>query len=119
MITAIVGSRSIVVKNIENYIPKETSIIISGGAKGIDTCAREYAQKNNIEFLEILPEYSIYGKAAPIKRNNEIVEKSDFILAFWDGKSKGTKYVINLCKKQNKQIEVYIYDSNNDTYSPL
>lgn len=75
MITAIVGSRSIVVKNIENYIPKETSMIISGGAKGIDTCAREYAQKNKIPLLEILPEYSLYGKAAPIRRNDEIVKK--------------------------------------------
>ena len=119
MITAIIGSRNITINNIEKYIPKETSMIISGGAKGIDTCAREYAQKNKIPLLEILPEYSLYGKAAPIRRNDEIVKKSDIVLAVWDGKSKGTKYVISLCKKQNKNIEVYIYDSNKDTYNHL
>ena len=112
MITAVVGSRNIIVKNIEKFIPKEASTIISGGAKGVDTCAKEYAQKNNIDFLEILPQYSIYGKAAPIKRNNEIVEKSDFVIAFWDGKSRGTKYVIDLCRKKGKAIQVYLLDKD-------
>ena len=48
-----------------------------------------------------------------------LVKKSEIVLAFWDGKSKGTKYVISLCKKQNKNIDVYIYDSNKDTYNHL
>ena len=46
-----------------------------------------------------LPEYSRYGRGAPLKRNPQIIEYADVVIAFWDGKSKGTKYVIDNCKK--------------------
>ena len=57
-------------------------------------------------------EYKRYGKGAPLKRNMEIINYSDIVIAFWDGSSKGTKFVIENCKKQNKQIEVLIFDKS-------
>nr|WP_303998623.1 hypothetical protein [Ruminococcus bromii] len=55
---AVIGSRTLTVRNLEKYIPKDTTEIISGGANGIDICAKEFAVKNNIRYTEFLPEYS-------------------------------------------------------------
>lgn len=101
MKTAIIGSRTLTVEDIGEYLPEGTTEIVSGGAKGIDSAAREYAQNNGLRLTEFLPEYNRYGRAAPLKRNIQIIEYADFVLAFWDGESSGTKNVIDSCKKQN------------------
>ena len=82
MKVAVIGSRSLEVPNLQDYLPPETTTIISGGAKGIDTSAREYAKENDIELMEFLPEYNKYGRSAPLKRNMTIIQNSDLILAF-------------------------------------
>lgn len=105
---AIIGSRNLTINNLEEYLPKYTSEIISGGAKGIDSCAKKYALCNGIKYTEFLPNYKLYGRFAPIKRNDEIINYADIIIAFWDGKSKGTKYVIDKCKQKNIKIEIYL-----------
>ncbi|MGN1112523.1 MAG: DNA-processing protein DprA [Acutalibacteraceae bacterium] len=107
MRVAVIGSRNLTVSNLENYLPKDTTEIISGGARGIDTCAKKYALKNNIKMTEFLPEYKKYQKRAPLQRNLQIINYADIIIAFWDGTSRGTKYVIDNCKKINKKIIVY------------
>lgn len=99
MKVAIIGSRSISVSNISKYLPPECLEIVSGGAKGVDTSAADFALKNNIKLTVFLPEYKKYGRAAPIVRNRQIVDYSDLVIAFWDGKSKGTLSVIEYCKK--------------------
>ncbi len=99
------------VENLGDYIPDGTTEIISGGAKGIDTCAKEYCTKNNININEIIPEYERYGRGVPIVRNRKIIAEADFVLILWDGKSKGTKFVIDECEKQNKKHKVYILES--------
>ena len=43
MKVAVIGSRGLIVKDLEQYLPPNTTMIVSGGAKGVDTCAREYA----------------------------------------------------------------------------
>lgn len=107
MKVAVVGSRGLVVDNLVQYLPKETSEIISGGAKGIDTCAEEYAKKNNIKLIVIKPDYQRYKKGAPLIRNKEIVDLADCVIAFWDKKSRGTKFVIDDCLKKDKKCIVY------------
>lgn len=107
MKVAVIGSRGLTVQNLGNYLPKETTEIVSGGAKGIDTCAREYAHAHNIKLTEFLPEYEKYGRNAPLKRNDTIIKNSDMVLAFWDGNSRGTKYVIDKCKEIGVIIKVY------------
>ena len=109
MKVGVIGSRGLTVDNLEQYLPENTTEIVSGGAKGIDTCAREYAISHGIKLTEFLPEYSRYGRGAPLKRNLKIIEYADVVIAFWDGKSKGTKYVIDNCKKQGVQVDVHIF----------
>ena len=100
----IVGSRSITNFDLSGHIPENTTTIISGGAKGIDTLAEQYADQNSIEKIIIRPQYEKYGRAAPIKRNEEMVDSADCVLAVWDGTSKGTKYTLNYAKKKEKKI---------------
>ena len=108
MKVAIIGSRNLIVNNLEKYLPDCITEIVSGGAKGIDTCARKYAIENNIKIVEFLPDYNKYGRSAPLRRNLQIIEYADQVIAFWDGKSRGTKYVIDNCKKRNKNVTIFI-----------
>ena len=110
MRVAVIGSRAITVENLQDYLQEGTTKIISGGAKGVDTCAREYAASNNIPLTEFKPEYDRYGRGAPLKRNITIIEKADIVLAFWDGKSRGTKYVIDACEERQIPVKVYIME---------
>ena len=109
MKVAVIGSRGLTVDDLEKYLPKDTTEIVSGGAKGIDNCARNYALSHDLKLTEFLPEYSKYGRSAPLKRNLQIIEYADVVIAFWDGKSRGTKYVIDNCKKQGVQLDVHIF----------
>ncbi len=110
MKVAVIGSRGIKLDNLGDYLPDDLTEIVSGGAKGVDTTAREYATENGIKLTEFLPEYSRYKRGAPLKRNIQIAEYADKVLAFWDGKSRGTKYVIDYCKSNNIPIEIVIVD---------
>ena len=107
MRVAIIGSRGLQLDDIGQYLPNGLTEIVSGGARGIDTCAKIYAEKNGIKLTEFLPQYERFGRAAPLKRNIEIIENSDIVLAFWDGVSRGTKISIDRCKKLGKKILVY------------
>ena len=109
MKVAVIGSRGLTVNDLGKYLPENTTEIVSGGAKGIDNCARNYALSHDLKLTEFLPEYSKYGRSAPLKRNLQIIEYADLVIAFWDGKSRGTKYVIDNCKKQGVQVDVHIF----------
>jgi hypothetical protein len=85
------------------------SEIISGGAKGADSLARQYAEMLNIPIVEHLPEYAKHGRRAPLVRNELIIQGSDQVIAFWDGKSTGTMHSIGLAKKHNKPFRIVAY----------
>ena len=99
----IVGSRSITDFDISPYIPADTELIISGGANGVDTLAERYADKHKISKLILRPQYRLYRRGAPLKRNDRMVELCDKALVFWDG-----KYTINYAEKLGKPVEVII-----------
>lgn len=99
---AIIGSRNITNIDIEQYIPQGVTEIISGGAKGVDALAKQYAMNKNIKYTEFSPNYALFKKGAPLKRNEEIANYSDMALIFWDGTSKGTKHAIECFQKLNK-----------------
>ena len=110
---AIIGSRSFnnyifaknkILKIIDEYniIPNK---IISGGAYGSDKIAEMFANDYNIPIEIILPDWKI-GKLAGFIRNTKIIDECDYIIAFWDGCSKGTLDSINHAKKTNKKLFV-------------
>ncbi len=106
MTLAIIGSRDCPAVDIEEYLDEMPDAIVSGGAKGADTYAREFAEKKGIRLIEHLPDYAKYGKVAPLVRNRQIIDCCDEVLAFWDGKSKGTKYTIDYAKKMGKPVRI-------------
>lgn len=110
MRVAVIGSRGLRVQNsdLEKFLPQGVTEIISGGAKGVDTSAREYAISHGIKLTEFLPEYDKYGRSAPLKRNITIIENADLVLAFWDGSSRGTKFVIDNCKKRGVPVKILL-----------
>ena len=100
----IAGSRSIKEYDLEKHVPKETTVIITGGAGGIDTLAEKYADKKRLSKLVLRPEYSLYGRYAPLKRNEKMAELCDVALIIWDGSSRGTKYTMNYLDKMGKRL---------------
>ena len=103
---AIIGSRSLNVENLGDYLPSDVSEIVSGGAKGIDSQAAEYARQNGLTLTEFLPDYARYGRGAPLKRNEQMVDMADTVLVIWDGHSKGTQYTVKYAEKKHKPLTV-------------
>lgn len=108
MKVAVIGSRNLTIEDLGQYLPEDTTEIVSGGMRGIDTCAREYAFVKGLKFTEFLPDYQRYGRGALLKRNLQIIDYADEVLAFWDGQSRGTKFVIEHCKARNKPVRVFL-----------
>lgn len=104
---AIVGSRSLCVGSFKKYV-SDGDEIVTGGAAGIDRCAAEYAKQNGLKLTEFLPQYEVYGRAAPILRNKQIVDYADMVIAFWDGNSKGTLSVIQYAEKVGKRCKIIL-----------
>lgn len=107
MKVAVIGSRDLSISNLRDFLPEDVTEIVSGGARGVDTSAKRYAVQNNLSYREFLPEYEKYGRAAPLRRNIQIIEYADLVLAFWDGESPGTKFVIEKCKKMNVPVRIF------------
>ena len=106
MKVAVVGSRSIKWVDLEKYV-SHADEIVSGGAIGVDSCAAEYAARTGKKLTEFLPDYATYGRSAPIVRNRLIVEYVDEIYAFWDGSSRGTRYVVDYAAKVGKPCRLF------------
>lgn len=105
----IIGSRTFVNYEFMKKILDSFSFseIVSGGARGADSLAKKYAKEKNLLITEILPDWNQYGRSAGFKRNKLIVDQSDAIIAFWDGKSKGTAHSIRLAKKVGKNVYIF------------
>ena len=102
----VVGSRSIPAFDLSPYIPADCGLIISGGAPGIDRIAEQYATDYNIATQILKPDYKRFSKGAPLKRDEQMVEMADLVIAVWDGESRGTKYSIDYAKKTGKPVRV-------------
>ena len=84
-------------------------VIISGCARGADTLGLRYASENAFDVEEYPADWDKYGKKAGYMRNVEMAENADALIAFWDGKSKGTKHMIDIATERNLPIRVIRY----------
>lgn len=108
---AIIGSRSLTDVDLGAYIEETPEAVISGGARGVDTLARQYAQERNIPLVEILPEYDRYGRRAPLVRDREIARQCDKLYAFWDGVSRGTIYTVRYAREIGREVVLTVCPS--------
>jgi len=110
---AIVGSRNFndydsLVKFIKEKIHlKEIKYVISGGARGADKLAEQFAYHYSFDIRVVYPNWRKYGRSAGFLRNKIIIENADVVFAFWDGESRGTLSSINLAKNLDKKLYVY------------
>lgn len=84
----------------------KVEMVVSGGAKGIDTYAKKFAARHHIPLMEYLPEYSKYGRAATLRRNTQIVHESSVVVAFPSPESKGTLHSMREAKRMKKDLIV-------------
>lgn len=107
---AIVGSRTYPdLQQVFEYVgtlPPDT-VVISGGAVGVDLTAQRAAELLGIQVKVFIPHWAKYGKSAGFRRNADIVNAADEVVAFWDGQSKGTAHTIELARKAGKKVTVY------------
>ena len=109
-IVLICGSRGINQLNISRYIKNIDKIqkIVHGGCRGVDTIADSWAKANNLETVIYKPNYKVYGKRAPLVRDEEMAEFCDVIICFWDGKSRGSKYTCDYGRKIGRKVIVHL-----------
>ena len=106
---AIVGSRDYKhegrIRLFVRNLPADTHII-TGGARGVDTIAEEEARYMGMAVTVHMPDWANFEKQAGPIRNAKIIEECDQLVAFWDGKSRGTMNSIGLCKRAGKKFSI-------------
>jgi hypothetical protein len=117
---AVVGSRGIamdyglgtledfLVDISQPFLGLDVNMVVSGGAKGADAVAEQWAKKYNFPITVFEPDWEKHGKAAGFVRNAQIADYGDFCVALWDGKSKGTRNTIDLFLDRGKPVHVLI-----------
>lgn len=83
--------------------------IVCGMAKGADALGRSWALNNGIDVIEMPADWDTYGKGAGYIRNKEMAKIATHCICFWDGKSRGTKHMIDLAKEFNLNLRVVNY----------
>jgi len=84
----------------------QISVVVYGGAKGVDRLGLGYAMSNDIPVSSFLADWERYGKAAGSIRNEQMAKNADALIAIWDGISKGTKNMIDTAKKYHLKVFV-------------
>lgn len=105
---AVIGSRTFDDATLLAHIltPKMPFVLVSGGARGADKLAENFADQNGLEKLIFLAQWKLYGKGAGHIRNKTIIDHADEVIAFWDGESRGTLHALEYAKKQGKIIQI-------------
>ena len=84
--------------------------VVSGGARGVDTLGEFWAEVKGYPVERFPADWEKHGRAAGPIRNEQMAEWADALIAVWDGKSSGTKHMIECMKKLNKPVVVEIYN---------
>lgn len=98
------GTELAIERHVSSLRPDTT--VISGGARGVDSVAAASARAHGLETIEILPDYDRHGRRAPLIRNDLIAERCDHMVAFWDGRSRGTQHAIACAKRIGKSVHI-------------
>jgi hypothetical protein len=84
--------------------------IISGGARGADKLGERYALSKGYPYIIMPADWDRYGKSAGYRRNQEMAERASACVVFWDGKSRGSKHMIDICEERDIPLRVVRYD---------
>ena len=106
------GSRTIVdeqwifSKLNELFALHKDMVVLSGGAAGVDSIGEKWADLHNVPIEHFLPDWKKYGRSAGPRRNKIMVERADYIICFWDGKSRGTASTVKYTQNCGKPLRI-------------
>ena len=114
MKTIIAGGRNVteadILESALDELPWQISEVVSGGAKGVDQMGEEWAERNGVPVKQFKADWKTYGRAAGPKRNEQMADYGEALLAIWDGKSKGTANMIKNAEKQGLTVHVFKFE---------
>jgi len=87
---------------------KEITVVVSGAARGADRMGENWAKRNGVAIDSRPANWDKHGKSAGYKRNQEMADNADALIAVWDGVSRGTKHMIDIAK--DKKLRTFIYN---------
>lgn len=111
----IAGSRDFndyeLLKRVADYLlqNKDQVVIVSGAARGADLLGERYAKERGLEIARYEANWDLYGKRAGYLRNEEMARNADALIAFWDGRSRGTKHMIEIACNEELQVKTVMY----------
>jgi len=115
MRTIIAGSRGITSLSLVEKAIEESGItiteVVSGTARGVDSLGEEWAEQRNIPVKRFPAQWATLGRSAGYKRNVEMAEYGEVLIALWDSSSLGTKHMIDIAKA--KGLKVYVFKTSN------
>ncbi len=82
----------------------DVMMVVSGGAKGVDSFAKRFAARHYIPLMEFLPDYAKFGRYATLRRNTQIVKEANCVIAFPSSNSSGTLHAISEAKRLGKSV---------------
>ncbi len=88
--------------------PSEVTIV-SGTARGADSLGERFAREKGC-WVRLFPaDWETFGKSAGYRRNADMAKFADACIVFWDGKSRGTKHMIDLAEREGLELKVVTY----------
>ena len=107
---AVGGSRSIksydLIKSVLDCLLMPGDVVLSGNAPGADRLGERYAQEHGLEYKIIPSEWEKHGLKATMMRNEVLLKAADCLIIFWDGKSEGSKHMLEIAGRARKLLAV-------------
>lgn len=88
----------------------EDIVIVCGKARGADTLGEVYAKERGYIVRYFPADWERYGRSAGYIRNTEMAKNADALVAFWDGRSHGTKDMVETAQKYGLRVRIKYYE---------
>ena len=90
----------------------EPTEIIAGGSSGVDKLAEQYAAHHGLPIIVLRPNWALHKRGAGHRRNEDMVNACDVVVALWDAKSHGTAHAIEYARGKGKPVYVMTVAQN-------
>src|SRR5574343_841092 len=84
------------------------TVVISGAARGADRLGEQWSAKNMVPCERFPADWDRHGKSAGYRRNEQMAENAEALIALWDGESRGTKHMIDIARRKGLRVYVHI-----------